>query len=146
MNQLKRWVKFWAIAGQFKVPIWDPFMFQLVVWGLLMAACCLLPQHWGKAAKSLVKSLVKSPSHHWNPSTALHLFQKTLGNWSKVKTFSLLKSLGFLEDLVLRHPLKHSKWNPALAAHTVLQQMRWFVSGSSTSVQSLVRKAGTLLV
>lgn len=29
---------------------------------------------------------------------------------------------------------------------TALQQMRWLVSGSSTRVHSLVRKAGTLLV
>lgn len=36
-------------------------------------------------------------------------------------------------------------WHPIFAVLTVLQQMRWFVSGSSTSVQSLVRKAGTLL-
>lgn len=41
------------------------------------------------------------------------------------------------------HRLAEVKLFPAVL--TVLQQMRWFVSGSSTSVQSLVRKAGTLL-
>lgn len=43
----------------------------------------------------------------------------------------------------------HQKYQSNIGCHqdelTVLQQIRWLVSGSSTRVQSLVRKAGTLL-
>lgn len=61
------------------------------------------------------------------------------------------KNVGFLPDFlsIFRSTQFIIKYINQIGCHqdelTVLQQIRWLVSGSSTRVQSLVRNAGTLL-